>query len=69
MPAFFPWWVVVTHFLNLFFLLLLMRSGIEVLSAFPKLYWNDDCPPGAGVGPFLQEDVRRGFPQAVVVDG
>jgi len=45
-PAFFPWWVVVTHFLNLFFLLLLMRSGIEVLSAFPKLYWNDDCPPG-----------------------
>ncbi len=46
MPSFFPWWVVVTHFLNLFFLLLLMRSGLEVLSAFPKLYWNDDCPPG-----------------------
>ncbi|MEO6879897.1 MAG: molybdopterin-dependent oxidoreductase, partial [Mycobacteriaceae bacterium] len=46
MPSFFPWWVVVTHFLNLFFLLLLMRSGLEVLSAFPKLYWHDDCPPG-----------------------
>lgn len=46
MPAFFPLWVVITHFLNIFFLLLLARSGLEVLSAFPKLYWNDDCPPG-----------------------
>ncbi|MGH3783604.1 MAG: molybdopterin-dependent oxidoreductase [Pseudonocardiaceae bacterium] len=46
MPRFFPLWVVVTHFLNIFFLLLLGRSGLEVLSAFPKLYWNDDCPPG-----------------------
>jgi DMSO/TMAO reductase YedYZ molybdopterin-dependent catalytic subunit/thiosulfate reductase cytochrome b subunit len=45
-PEFFPYWVVVTHFLNLFFLLLLARSGIEILSAFPKLYWYDACPPG-----------------------
>lgn len=42
----FPYWVVVTHFLNIFLLLLLARSGLEVLSAFPKLYWYDDCPPG-----------------------
>ena len=46
MPSFFPYWVVITHFLNIFFLLLLFRSGLEVLSAFPKLYWHDDCPPG-----------------------
>lgn len=46
MPTFYPWWVAVTHFLNLFFLLLLARSGLEVLSAFPKFYWYDDCPPG-----------------------
>lgn len=46
MPEFFPCWVVVTHFLNLFFMLLLFRSGLEVLSAFPKLYWHDGCPPG-----------------------
>ncbi len=46
MPAFFPLWMVITHFLNIFFLLLLARSGLEVLSAFPKLYWHDDCPPG-----------------------
>jgi hypothetical protein len=45
-PAFFPLWVVITHFLNIFFMLLLARSGLEVLSAFPKLYWHDDTPPG-----------------------
>jgi thiosulfate reductase cytochrome b subunit len=38
--------MIITHFLNIFFMLLLARSGIEVLSAFPKLYWNDNCPPG-----------------------
>jgi len=46
MPGFFPMWIVVTHFLNIFFMLLLFRSGLEVLSAFPKFYWSDDCPPG-----------------------
>lgn len=44
--TFFPYWVVVTHFLNIFFMLLLARSGVEVLSAFPKFYWDDGCPPG-----------------------
>ncbi|MFQ4149247.1 molybdopterin-dependent oxidoreductase [Arthrobacter sp. LAPM80] len=46
MPDFFPFWVVTTHFLNLDLMLMLFRSGIEVLAAFPKLYWHDDCPPG-----------------------
>lgn len=46
MPEFFPWWVVITHFLNILWMLMLFRSGFEVLSAFPKLYWHDDCPPG-----------------------
>jgi DMSO/TMAO reductase YedYZ molybdopterin-dependent catalytic subunit len=46
MPGFFPYWVIVTHFLNIFFMLLLFRSGLEVLSSFPKLYWRDSCPPG-----------------------
>jgi len=41
-----PLFVIVTHWLNVLFLLLMARSGIEVLSAFPKLYWQDDCPPG-----------------------
>lgn len=42
----FPVWIVVTHFLNILFMTLLGRSGIEILSAFPKLYLSDHCPPG-----------------------
>lgn len=41
-----PLFVVITHWLNVLFLLLMARSGMEVLSAFPKLYWRNDCPPG-----------------------
>jgi methionine sulfoxide reductase catalytic subunit len=43
----YPLWLRATHFLNLLFLSLLVRSGIEILSAHPKLYWNDDCAPGS----------------------
>src|SRR6476620_3226533 len=42
----FPLVLRATHFLNLLFLSLLVRSGFEILSAHPKLYWNDDCTPG-----------------------
>ena len=48
-------WVVVTHFLNFLFLTLLARSGIEILSALPKLYVNDDCPPGREVMRFSKK--------------
>jgi len=43
----FPLWLRATHFLNLLFISLLVRSGFEILSAHPKLYWNDDCIPGS----------------------
>jgi methionine sulfoxide reductase catalytic subunit len=43
----FPLWLRTTHFLNLLFISLLVRSGLEILSAHPKLYWNDDCTPGS----------------------
>lgn len=42
----FPVWIVITHFANIVFLLFMVRSGLEVLSAFPKFYLSDDCPPG-----------------------
>lgn len=43
----FPAWIRITHFLNFLFLSLLLRSGLEILSAHPKLYWNDDCWPNS----------------------
>lgn len=43
----FPAWVRWTHFFNILFLTLLIRSGIEIIGAHPMLYWNDDCTPGS----------------------
>ncbi|MGH9439998.1 MAG: cytochrome b/b6 domain-containing protein, partial [Terriglobia bacterium] len=43
----FPLWLRATHFFNLLFISLLWRSGIEILSTHPKLYFNDDCRPGS----------------------
>lgn len=50
-----PVWVVVTHFLNIVFMTLLARSGLEVLSAFPKLYLRDDCMPGGELVRFTKK--------------
>ncbi|HEY9773294.1 MAG TPA: molybdopterin-dependent oxidoreductase [Planktothrix sp.] len=43
----FPLWLRITHFCNFLFLTLLIRSGIQILSDHPKLYWNDHCYPGS----------------------
>ena len=43
----FPLWLRALHFCNLLFVTLLIRSGLEILSAHPKLYWNDNCTPGS----------------------
>jgi DMSO/TMAO reductase YedYZ molybdopterin-dependent catalytic subunit/thiosulfate reductase cytochrome b subunit len=42
----FPLWLRALHFCNLLFVTLLIRSGLEILSAHPKLYFNDNCLPG-----------------------
>jgi methionine sulfoxide reductase catalytic subunit len=42
----FPYWIRFAHFINIIFITLLIRSGIEILSALPKLYWHDDATPG-----------------------
>lgn len=43
----YPLWLRAGHWLNVLFLSLLARSGIEILSAHPKLYWNDHCRLGS----------------------
>jgi DMSO/TMAO reductase YedYZ molybdopterin-dependent catalytic subunit/thiosulfate reductase cytochrome b subunit len=43
----FPIWVRVSHWFNFLFVTMLVRSGLEILSAHPKLYWNNDCLPGS----------------------
>ena len=42
----FPWWLRWQHFLNLFFIIFIIRSGIQILADHPRLYWNIHCTPG-----------------------
>ena len=43
----FPWWLQVQHFLNMFFMLFIMRAGLQILADHPRLYWGRDCTPGS----------------------
>ena len=43
----FPWWLQLQHFLNMFFMLFIMRAGLQILADHPRLYWGRDCTPGA----------------------
>ncbi|HKF05011.1 MAG TPA: cytochrome b/b6 domain-containing protein, partial [Candidatus Sulfotelmatobacter sp.] len=42
----FPWWLRYQHYLNLFFMLLMMRSGLQILADHPRLYVDGHCTPG-----------------------
>jgi len=43
----FPWWLQLQHFLNMFFMLFIMRAGLQILADHPRLYWGRDCTPGS----------------------
>jgi methionine sulfoxide reductase catalytic subunit len=42
----YPAWLRIDHWLNVLFLTLLLRSGLEILGTHPKLYWREDSKPG-----------------------
>jgi methionine sulfoxide reductase catalytic subunit len=42
----FPVWLRLQHFLNLFFMAFIIRSGVQILADHPRLYWKRDCTPG-----------------------
>ncbi len=41
----FPAWMRITHYINLFFMILIIRSGLQILMDHPRLYWNVHCTP------------------------
>lgn len=45
-PRGFPYWIILTHWINVFFLIILIRSGLSILMDHPRLYWNHGCEPG-----------------------
>jgi DMSO/TMAO reductase YedYZ molybdopterin-dependent catalytic subunit/thiosulfate reductase cytochrome b subunit len=43
----FPWWLQLQHFLNMLFMLFIIRAGLQILADHPRLYWGRDCTPGS----------------------
>ena len=55
----FPLWLRVNHFINLFCIFVLMRSGVQILADHPKLYWNEMPRPGANGLNLQESDAER----------
>ncbi|XAS77207.1 molybdopterin-dependent oxidoreductase [Dermatophilaceae bacterium Sec6.4] len=45
-PVGFPAWLAWQHFLNLFFMLFIIRAGVTILCDHPRLYWTRNSTPG-----------------------
>jgi methionine sulfoxide reductase catalytic subunit len=41
-----PAWLRAQHFLNLFFLIFIIRAGLQILADHPRLYWTRHSTPG-----------------------
>ncbi|MDJ0396378.1 molybdopterin-dependent oxidoreductase [Rhodococcus sp. G-MC3] len=41
-----PAWVGAQHFLNLFLMIFIIRSGVQILTDHPRLYWTRNSTPG-----------------------
>ena len=44
-PYGFPAWLRITHYISFLILVLLIRSGLQILMDHPRLYWNVHCTP------------------------
>src|ERR1019366_8048594 len=76
----YPIWLRAAHFFNFLLLSLLVRSGLEILSAHPRLYWNDHCTLGSEWLKFTKKqqpkdrlwtasDEETSFPSAIALPG
>jgi len=73
-------WLRAAHFFNFLLLSLLVRSGLEILSAHPRFYWNDHCTTGSEWLKFTKKrrpkdqlrtasDEETAFPSAIALPG
>ena len=58
-PSGFPAWLRITHYVNLLFMVLLVRSGLQILMDHPRLYWNVHCTPGTEWARFTPVEVPK----------
>ena len=40
-------WLSLSHWVNFFFLMMIIRSGLSILADHPRLYWNRGCSPNS----------------------
>jgi DMSO/TMAO reductase YedYZ molybdopterin-dependent catalytic subunit/thiosulfate reductase cytochrome b subunit len=55
----YPVWLRIDHWLNVLFVTLILRSGLEILATHPKLYWHDDSKPGTEWARFTRKVMPR----------
>jgi sulfoxide reductase catalytic subunit YedY len=55
----FPVWLRVQHLINLIFMGLLIRSGIQILASYPRLYWNRSTRPGSEWLKFTRKPIPK----------
>ncbi|WP_055478325.1 molybdopterin-dependent oxidoreductase [Sphaerimonospora mesophila] len=55
----FPAWLRIEHWLNVLFVTLLIRSGIEILGTHPKLYWRDHSRLGTEWARFTRKTMPK----------
>jgi DMSO/TMAO reductase YedYZ molybdopterin-dependent catalytic subunit/thiosulfate reductase cytochrome b subunit len=55
----FPAWLRVAHWVNVLFLSFLLRSGLEILSTHPHLYWRDHARPDTAWARFTQRRMPK----------
>src|ERR1044071_831407 len=58
-PFGFPAWLRITHYVNFLFIVLLVRSGLQILADHPRLYWNVHCTPGTEWARFTPIEVPK----------
>jgi DMSO/TMAO reductase YedYZ molybdopterin-dependent catalytic subunit/thiosulfate reductase cytochrome b subunit len=58
-PIGFPGWVRLAHYANLLLMVLLARSGLQILFDHPRLYWNVHSTPGTEWARFTPVEVPR----------
>lgn len=55
----FPFWLRAQHLLNFILIGMLLRSGIEMLSSLPRLWWRQDCAPGTEWLKFTKRELPK----------
>jgi len=55
----FPLWLRASHYINILFIGLLIRSGIQIIGAHPRFYWNDGCKPESNWLKFTRKKIPK----------